>query len=191
MDEPRKQRWDKDMNKILEAAAFAAEAHRGQTRKWGHTHLPYIVHPMRVAGMAAIHPDTSETMVVAAWLHDVVEDSGKTLEDVRMNFGRQVADLVDWLTNASKGMKAPRAERRKIDREKLSRAPWMAKLLKLLDRIDNLTESRDDKLTPPDFVKLYRAESLLLLDECLRGVDGELEDRLRWLAGTDMLWKEP
>ncbi len=80
--------------RIQEALAFAKEAHEGQTRKSGE---PYIVHPILVAVItASISAD--ETMVMAALLHDVVEDTDFGIEDVKERFGEDVSYLVEGLT---------------------------------------------------------------------------------------------
>ena len=80
--------------KIREALRFAEEAHEGQRRKSGE---PYVIHPILVAAItAAISGD--ETMVVTALLHDVVEDTPHTIEEIRERFGEDVARLVEGLT---------------------------------------------------------------------------------------------
>jgi len=105
-------------NIILKAAAFARQAHAGQRRKYNDR--PFIIHPARVAGRVAAHPQATETMVAAAFLHDVVEDTPHTLGEVTAEFGPEVARLVEELTNPSKGSKASRSERKQQDREHLA-----------------------------------------------------------------------
>lgn len=161
------------MNEILKAARFAANAHRDQKRKY--TDLPYITHPCRVAGRVAIHPLANEAAVCAAYLHDVVEDCGVTLTQLKVEFGEEVAGLVAWLTNPSKGSKAPRAERKALDREHIAKAPQIAKVIKLIDRIDNMSEMDGGD---EDFVCLYRKETTALLNE-IGDADFELGDELR------------
>ncbi len=158
------------MNRIVEAAQFAARAHAGQKRKYNG--LPFIVHPARVGGRAAVLEAVGEETVMAAYLHDVVEDTEVTLEEIRLQFGDRVAGLVQELTNPSKGVKAPRAERKRIDREHLIGVSREAKRIKLLDRIDNLSELSG---APQDFVKLYLEESRMLLE-----VIGDADDALRY-----------
>ena len=80
--------------KTDEALRFADEAHKGQTRKSGE---PYIVHPILVAAITA-SVSGDETMVQAALLHDVVEDTPYELEDIRNRFGNDVAHIVEGLT---------------------------------------------------------------------------------------------
>ncbi|MCI5969039.1 RelA/SpoT family protein [Helicobacter sp.] len=79
---------------IQNAIAFATEAHKLQKRKSGE---PYIVHPLLVACIV-LHFGGDEVMVCAALLHDVVEDTDYTLEDVVRDYGEDVASLVDGLT---------------------------------------------------------------------------------------------
>ena len=154
---------------ILEAASFAKLKHSGQTRKYNGT--PYIFHPCRVAGRLATHRDATDEMVAAAYLHDVLEDTGTTVEELRSKFGTQVAELVDSLTNKSKETGLPRAERKRLDKERISEICYRAKLIKLMDRIDNLREI--DLANDAEFAKMYANESLSLL-EVLRDVDDEL-----------------
>ncbi len=80
--------------KIEEALEFAKEAHRGQYRKSGE---PYIIHPILVAAITA-YVTAEEEMVIAALLHDVVEDTSFSIEDIQKRFGQNVADLVEGLT---------------------------------------------------------------------------------------------
>lgn len=149
---------------IAKAKRFAEKAHKGQERKYNKQ--PYIVHPERVSQQISLHPHCTGEMIAAAFLHDVVEDCGVSLSTIRAEFGNQIADLVGWLTNPSKGSTAPRAERKKLDREHISRAPLEAKLIKIVDRLDNISDlcDRDGRiLAPLNFVDLYLAESKLLL----------------------------
>jgi (p)ppGpp synthase/HD superfamily hydrolase len=157
---------------ILSAASFANECHRGQFRKYNGS--PYILHPMRVAGRVTLRRNVSEQLVSAAWLHDVIEDCGVTENDLWARFGPKVTSRVMELTNPSKGSKLPRAERKRMDREHIAAASHGARVIKLLDRIDNLQEMQG---CGDDFLALYRKESLLLL-EALAGTDEELEDEL-------------
>jgi len=160
------------MNMILKAATLAQQAHDGQRRKYNDR--PYIVHPARVAGRVAVHPRATEAMVTAAFLHDVVEDTPHTLDDVSAEFGPEVARLVEELTNPSKGSKAPRRERKQQDREHLVRVSDEAKIIKLLDRIDNLQEMSG---APIDFKRTYCEESRLLAD-VIGDTDPELKAEL-------------
>ena len=157
------------MNTILKAAEFARKAHAEQKRRY--SGLPYVVHPARVAGRVAAHPLATEAMVTAAFLHDVVEDTPHTLEEVCAEFGSEVARLVEELTNPSVGSGAPRRERKQQDREHLSKVSVQAKIIKLLDRIDNLG---DMPTTASEFPQRYCEESRLLVE-----VIGDADPQLR------------
>lgn len=78
-------------NLLNDAVAFAAEKHAGQLRKG--SNLPYIVHPMEVAAICAGLTEDEEVLT-AAVLHDVVEDAGVTVEEVKARFGERVAAIV-------------------------------------------------------------------------------------------------
>jgi len=80
--------------KIQEALEFAKEAHKEQFRKSGE---PYVIHPILVAALTG-YVTNDDTMVVSALLHDVVEDTSYTLEDIKKRFGDEVAHLVEGLT---------------------------------------------------------------------------------------------
>ena len=80
--------------KIRDALRFAEEAHEGQRRKSGE---PYVIHPILVAAITAVISG-DETMVITALLHDVVEDTPHTIDEIRERFGEDVARLVEGLT---------------------------------------------------------------------------------------------
>ncbi len=169
-----------EMNKIIEAARFADKCHAGQVRKY--TGAPYITHPARVATRVMLLPRTSqieteiENMVCAAWLHDVAEDCHVQAKEIVAKFGPSVESLVWFLTNRSKQHpELNREARKRMDRERLSDCSSAVKIIKLMDRIDNLNEMSG---APADFLRVYLTESRLLLDEALRGTDAGLEAEL-------------
>ena len=88
-----------DLERIKEALDFAALAHEGQKRNTGE---PYIVHPIAVANIAAEELELDANTIIAALLHDVVEDTDRTLEEIRERFGDDVAFLVDVVTKRKK-----------------------------------------------------------------------------------------
>ena len=195
------------MSIITAAAQLAARYHKEQTRK--NNGRPYITHLIRVAGRVATLPGMEDADVSAAYLHDGPEDIPKTLGAFeQMSFeiletcGQETLDIVLALTNPSKGMKLPRPERKKIDREHLAKCPRRVKRIKLVDRIDNIEESILDLSLHIDrnigFNELYADESELLLKEALQGADTELEtelvaaiSRLRYICRTLKLGELP
>src|SRR6185295_3061134 len=156
---------------------FAAVAHDGQRRKWGGE--PYIMHPMRVAGRVTLLEGASEEMVAAAWLHDVVEDCGVSIESLREQFGSIVARYVAELTSASKAapyVDLSREDRKEVDRAALAKACDESKRIKLCDRLDNV--SGLPGCTDKKWASLYLDESSLLL-EAIGGCDAALAAELK------------
>lgn len=149
------------MSIIIKAAQFAEHAHAGYVRKY--TNRAYIEHPMRVAGQVSMLDDATEEMVAAAWLHDTVEDCDpKCKNAIRLLFPQSVFNLVMELTNPSKDHPdLPRWERKAMDRNHLAGVSREAKIIKLIDRADNLQEMSGAE---PDFKLLYARESRMLAD---------------------------
>ena len=161
-------------NQLKLAEEFATSKHFGQKRKY--YDADYIVHPKRVA-MIVRTINMPETVIQAAWLHDTIEDTDTSYEDLHLIFGKQVSDLVKELTNPSKQHpELNRAARKKMDREHISECSREAKIIKLADRIDNV-ESLMKPATPLDFVWLYLHETVQL-SEVLRGTHSLLCDLL-------------
>ena len=90
---------EEDLRRIKDAYKMASVAHEGQKRNTGE---PYIVHPIAVANIAAEELELDANTVIAAFLHDVVEDTSFTLDDIRARFGDDVAFLVDVVTKRKK-----------------------------------------------------------------------------------------
>jgi len=150
------------MNMIEKAKTFATKAHEGQVRKY--TGVPYIVHPIEVSEIVAEY-NGSQEMIAAALLHDVVEDTDVTIEEIRSEFGNSVASLVDDLTDVSKLEDGNRAVRKAMDREHTAKASAAAMVVKAADLISN---GRDIKVNDPSFAKIYLKEMNLLLDKMFK-----------------------
>jgi guanosine-3',5'-bis(diphosphate) 3'-pyrophosphohydrolase len=125
---------------IRRAFAFAADAHASQRRQSGE---PYITHPVAVATILAdlLGPGAATTLIQAALLHDVVEDTEQKLEQVRQSFGPEVAALVDGVTKIS-GLHLERPEREQAENFRkmlFSMARDLRVILiKLADRLHNM-----------------------------------------------------
>ncbi|MBQ1224016.1 MAG: bifunctional (p)ppGpp synthetase/guanosine-3',5'-bis(diphosphate) 3'-pyrophosphohydrolase, partial [Oscillospiraceae bacterium] len=87
-----------DIPKILDAFAFAAEAHKDQFRQSGE---PYVTHPLAVAEIVA-DMELDCDSICSALLHDTVEDTSATPEEISQRFGSHVAEIVDGLTKLDK-----------------------------------------------------------------------------------------
>ena len=144
---------------IERAREFATNAHQriGQRRKY--TNQPYHLHLAAVAKLLEEVVDDDE-MIAAAWLHDTVEDTPATLDDIEKNFGSPVAELVEELTDISKASDGNRARRKELDRIHLSQASVRAKTVKLADLIDNC---KDIRKNDERFARVYLNEMGALL----------------------------
>ena len=135
-----------DIDRLRDAFEFAREAHRPQKRKSGE---PYIIHPVNVARIIAEELELGVDPVIAAFLHDVVEDTPYTIEDIRERFGDDVAFLVGVVT---KEKKDKYVKSKQVDnfRQILASMQYdvRALLIKLADRLHNmrtLSSMRPDK----------------------------------------------
>ena len=143
---------------VVRARTFARLAHGSQKRKY--TGEPYIVHPIEVSEIVARHNGSKE-MIAAALLHDTVEDTDVTIDDIRNEFGNAVALLVDDLTDVSKLEDGNRATRKAMDRDHTANASAAAMVIKAADLISN---SKSIAEHDPKFAKVYFEEKRALLD---------------------------
>jgi len=166
-----------DIVRKAQVYAMAAHAAVGQRRKY--TNEPYIVHPAEVAKIVAGVPSSTPDMVAAAWLHDVVEDTGCTFTDVHMAFGIDIATLVGWLTDVSRPEDGNRSYRKAQDRAHTAEAPAEAQTIKLADLISN---SRSIMAHDPAFARTYLEEKRLLLAVMTRGDAGLHAEASRYVG---------
>jgi hypothetical protein len=151
------------------ARIYATRAHKRIDQRRKYSKQPYDVHLEAVAELVASVSDDAQ-MIAAAWLHDTVEDTPATLEDIEQNFGGDVAELVEELTDISRPSDGNRAVRKEIDRLHLAQASVRAKTVKLADLIDNCKDIiKHDRR----FAKVYLREMGALL-EVLRDGDPSL-----------------
>ena len=146
---------------IQRAIDFATKAHEGQVRKY--TNEPYITHPLAVAEIVA-EVTENEDSIIAAILHDVVEDTDISINKIQEKFGHKVADYVNDLTEyPSVENRLTRKRQNVFD---LSQGYDESKTIKLADLIHN-TESivKHD----PKFAKLYMFEKAMLLGALVDG----------------------
>ena len=171
-----------------EALEFAARAHGSQQRKY--TEEPYVEHLKRVAETVRTVPHTPE-MISAAYLHDVVEDTPVTIEEVKREFGEKVASLVHELTDEYMKENYPHLNRRMRKKKEVERQAQMspeAKTIKLADVIDNTMDIvRNDK----GFARKYVPE-MEALTNVLKEGDPDLYSRAtkEVQKGKEILRKE-
>ncbi|WP_458121486.1 RelA/SpoT family protein [Paenibacillus sp. Z6-24] len=128
---------EKDLERIKEAYEFADQAHHGQVRKSGE---PYILHPLAVADIV-VGMEMDTISIIAALLHDVVEDTTVSLEEIRSRFGDNCAMLVDGLTKLERIKFRSKEEQQNENYRKMFIA--MAQdirviVIKLADRLHNM-----------------------------------------------------
>lgn len=163
---------DPDVTMIFAALRFAALKHKDQRRKDSKT--PYINHPIEVAELLLrVGQETDTDTVVAALLHDAVEDTNTTTEEIQALFGEKVAALVKECTDDKS---LPKEVRKQLQVEHAPHKSPGAKKIKLADKISNV---KDILFTPPPDWSLQRKIDYLNWSEKvvqgLRGVSPGLE----------------
>jgi len=161
------------MNKLVAAIAFAADKHRDQRRK-DREASPYINHPIALTNVLANEAEIDdERVLMAAVLHDTIEDTETTAQELIRLFGKDVADIVLEVTD-DKAL--PKAERKRLQIEHAEHISRRAKLVKLADKICNL---RDIANSPPADWSVERKQEYFdwakAVVDRLRGVHPTLE----------------
>lgn len=132
-----------DIGLILKALAFSAHKHSDQRRKDADA-SPYINHPIGLADVLCNEGGVTDVNVIcAALLHDTVEDTETTPDELTVQFGKTICDIVLEVTDDKS---LPKSERKQFQIEHAAHASPQAKLVKLADKICNL---RDIASTPP------------------------------------------
>ena len=158
-----------DHSLILRATRFATIAHDGQRRKY--SNQPYIVHPLTVARF--VSDFTMDPHVIsAAVLHDVIEDTSVTYEDLKTLFGFRIADMVLALTNTPVTEGMNRATRKKLDNARILAGGADVHLIKAFDIYDNWPSIRDND---PNFAKVFNCEKQDLIPLL------NLDSHVKWL----------
>jgi guanosine-3',5'-bis(diphosphate) 3'-pyrophosphohydrolase len=162
-----------DLELILHALEFAAHKHRDQRRKDVHA-SPYINHPIALANILVNEADIHDPEVIcAALLHDTIEDTQTTADELEAEFGAVVRDIVLEVTDDKL---LPKTERKRLQIEHASQASPKAKLVKLADKISNL---RDIAASPPASWSLTRQQEYFewakAVIDGVRGANAKLE----------------
>lgn len=169
--------------RIIRALEFAARAHDGQFRK-DSAHTPYFSHPAGI-GLMLAQTGCPEDVIIAGILHDVVEDTKFSFEDISNEFGEPVAELVKWVSipDNVKGI-----EGKKVYVENLSNAPKEALLISAADMLYNRADiilsknSGDDilhKFAVPSYMNSELNDSRIDIIEKGLGADNALVKDLR------------
>lgn len=157
-----------DLGAVLRALGFAARKHRDQRRK-DREASPYINHPIDLADILVNEGGVTDGIaIVAAILHDTVEDTATTHEELVAEFGEEIASIVSEVTDDKS---LPKAERKELQEKHAPHVSFRAQQVKLADKISNL---RDIARSPPVSWDLERRRAYF--DWAKRVVDG-LRDR--------------
>ena len=149
---------------ILAAVHFASDKHRNQRRK-NKKEPPYINHPIAVAHLLATVAGVSDSpTLIAAVLHDTIEDTETTREELDTTFGAEIRQLVEEVTDDKKLDKEVRKQRQIEHAPELS---YRAKLIKLADLTCNLTDVLDDP--PSSWSNERRMEYLEWTEQVIAG----------------------
>lgn len=163
-----------DLKKLLQAASFAARKHTNQKRK-GAAGEPYINHPLEVANLIANVGGVDDAdVLIAAMLHDTVEDCGVTRGEIANAFGETVAGFVMEVTDDKS---LPKAERKRLQVEHAPHLSHGAKIVKLADKISNIADIANSP--PADWPVERRLEYIdwgVAVVEGLRGANPALEE---------------
>ena len=164
------EKWEDEQ--IADALEFATYHHAAIGQKRKYTGDDYISHPIAVMEIVRSVPHTI-AMLKASILHDTVEDTNATLDDIREKFGNEVYELVEMLTDISKPEDGNRKFRKAKDLQHTAMASDHAKTIKLADLIHN---SVSIMKYDPGFAKVFIAEKTLLM-KVLTGGDSTLYKR--------------
>jgi guanosine-3',5'-bis(diphosphate) 3'-pyrophosphohydrolase len=174
---------------LLEALHFAAQKHRDQRRK-DQNASPYINHPIAVAyTLSAIGGVTDSVTLIAAVLHDTIEDTETTPQELSQLFGSEVAHLVEEITDDTA---LPKERRKQLQIERARNLSEKAKLIRLADKICNV---RDVTHSPPAHWPVERRMAYLDWTEAVvrgcKGVNAALDLQYeKVLSAGRMLLKE-
>jgi guanosine-3',5'-bis(diphosphate) 3'-pyrophosphohydrolase len=163
-----------NLKTLIEAISFAAKKHRNQTRK-GADQEPYINHPLEVLNLLTNVGKVEDfDVLIAAVLHDTIEDAETTKEEIAERFGAEVCKMVLELTDDKS---LPKATRKQLQIEHAPHISSGAKQIKLCDKISNI---RDVTENPPDGWSNERRLEYVAWGENvvsgLRGANAALED---------------
>ena len=157
-------------NLIRRARRFAVGHHSAVNQRRKYTGEPYWTHPMAVANTVAATDCATPEMVAAAWLHDTVEDTNATIDDVYRLFGELVGCYVTGLTDISDLSWGNRAFRKQCDLAHLANTPepyqfgvYTVKLADIMDNTKSITQHA------PGFARVYLKEIKATLDVIRRG----------------------
>ena len=167
-----------DPHRLLKAISYAAEQHVRQRRKGvpsgTHKRTPYINHPIRVATLLARARIEDIDILSAAILHDTVEDTDTTPDDLRRKFGGTITSIVLEVTDDKS---LPKAERRLLQIQHAPQLSDAAALVKLADKVDNIRDLIEE---PPDWTTTRVKEYFQQARQVVDGLRNPHPNLLQW-----------
>ncbi len=158
-------------NLLIKAGVYAAEKHKYQRRK-GFNQVPYVNHPLKVASLLSQCGEKDETLLIAAILHDVIEDTDATEQEITEKFSKEVSDIVMEVTDDKD---LPYAVRKELQIKRVPSLSENAKKLKIADKTCNI---RDILIYPLDWSTERKLSYLEwageVIDKC-RNINPELD----------------
>ncbi len=162
------------MRIVQKAREFAERVHEGHVRTDA-ARTPYILHLQEVAQLVE-ESGGSQQEIAAAWLHDTVEDTEATIEDIQNEFGDEIARLVEGLTDKTEWMSLSLGERKAKQAERVAKEPGSVKRVKLADQTSNVkivSEGKDHFTLEEKFIYIESAKKIA---EACSGVSAMLDE---------------
>ena len=163
---------------VTKAETFAREAHKDHVRN-DEAKTPYVHHLEEVAGLVEKSGGT-DNEIAAAWLHDTVEDTKTTGEDIKNNFGEEIAEIVYGLTDLPEFLVLPLKDRKLKQAERVKSESTSVRRVKLADQTSNVKivgERHLDGFTHND--KINYIEGAWAIAQMCKGISSFLDDEFQ------------
>ncbi len=171
-----------DLHLLFRALNYAAKQHQTQKRK-GNDSVPYINHPIKVTSIITqFIPNASDELMAAAVLHDVVEDSDATIDDIHTLFGATIASIVQEVTDDKS---LPKAQSKQKQIENAPRLSHNAKLIRISDKIANVRDICGENI--PDWDYKTKIAYLNWAEEVVMAM-GKFHDELEFTFKDEVRW---
>lgn len=158
---------------IEKAKAYATEAHKNHTESDKYK-TPYIFHLQRVSAMVALSGG-SEEEIASAWLHDTIEDTGTTLEDIEREFGSNIAGIVNGLTDLPEWDNLSVMDKKLAQAERISKESESVRRIKLADQISGGELDARNELIPIE-KRREKIKGVKKVAEACSGISKELDN---------------
>ena len=163
------------MSVIIEKAKTLATQKHAHLRMYNAARSPVILHIAEVASYTEQYGGT-EDMIAAAWLHDIVEDTDTSLEDIDALFGPGIAAMVDGLTDPPHFAPLPLTSRKAMQAERVKEKSNSIKLIKICDQLSNVLRLVNDPPTDGDErIQFEYISGARKITQNCRGINAELD----------------